>query len=268
MRIAESANGQMTTPAPALMLEPALGGCRLDARCQRAKLDAMQSDEDCARMLETRKSSEPTRSDLERRGLSRDFMQTRRQPLEPKRVDSRTEEFEGDMQIGARNPSDTVARALDRVAHRTDCVLDLLVHPNRDERAHWLQVVRRKVLVGTLSWAVFRPISHRTSRSASEPLLFALRAFAFLSAGRRTNQRESACSTSGNLSLPKNIEPSTNIVGDPNPPRAISSSVFSRSLALYSSEVILVKNSFSSRPTSRTISRSTSSLLISRSSPQ
>src|SRR6267142_1263875 len=103
----------MSVPAPILVLEPILGARSLDARSQRAKLDAMQSDEDCARMLEIWKCAEASRRDLERRGLSRHVMQSRRQPLETKRVDSRTEVLEGDMQICARDPSDTVARALD-----------------------------------------------------------------------------------------------------------------------------------------------------------
>src|SRR5258708_7858645 len=103
----------MTVPASILVLEAVLGACSLDARSQRAELDAMQSDEDCARMLEVWKCAEASRGDLERRGLLCDFMQARGQALETKRVDRRTEVLEGDMQICARDPSDTVARALD-----------------------------------------------------------------------------------------------------------------------------------------------------------
>src|ERR1700687_1135648 len=181
MRIADPAYCEMPVPAAILVLESAFCGRGLDPRGQRAQLDAMQPDEDCARMFKAWKCAEATRRDLEGRGLSRDFMQTRGAPLETKRVDSRTEELESDMQIRAPHPSDTVARAFDRLAHRGDRVLDLLAHPNSDERAQRLQVVGRKVFVGMLSRAVFRPMSHLTL-SLCGHLLFALRTSAFRSA--------------------------------------------------------------------------------------
>jgi len=89
-------------------------------------------------MFEVWKSANAARRDFERRGLHRDFMKSRGEALETKWIDRRTKEFQGDMQICARDPSDTVARALDCVAHRGDRVLDPPVHPNRDERAQRL----------------------------------------------------------------------------------------------------------------------------------
>src|SRR3982074_2302041 len=84
MRIADPGDGQMTIPAAALVLEPALDRRSLDARGQRSELNAMQSDNDCTRMLEIRKCAQATRCDLERRGFRRDFVQPRGEALETK----------------------------------------------------------------------------------------------------------------------------------------------------------------------------------------
>ena len=76
-------------------------------------------------------------------------------------------------------------------------------------------------------------------------------------------------SINGMRSLPKYMSsPSRNIVGEPKPPRSISSSVLARSRSLYGCEAILAKNASASMPQAVTMGRNTSSCEMSCKSPQ
>src|SRR5260370_13161180 len=157
------------------------------------------------------------------------------------------------MQICGAHPTDATSDLPQRLDESRDCVFNLGTHPERHERANFVGQLGQ----ASLRFSSTQPLQiRRAGRDLRHGIL------------RVAQELANAWSTRIKRSLPKNILPSTKMVGEPKPPRSISSSVFCLSLSLYSCEAIFAKYSFSSRPAARTISRSTSSLLISRSSPQ
>ena len=64
------------------------------------------------------------------------------------------------MQIRARDPSNTVARMLQLINRFRDGVLDLIAHPDRDERAHTLGLARPEFVAQISSCLTFSPMRH------------------------------------------------------------------------------------------------------------
>src|SRR5208283_1599092 len=153
----------MPAPAPLLALESIISRDRLQARGQRgkrARFHVMQSHPNRARMLKPGERADAGRGDLEWRRPGRELMKPGSEPLQSMRIHCRSEKLERDMQICPRHPSDAVAwmlQLVDRLRHR---LLDLLVHPDRDERAHSPGFAIHEVVVDKRSRLTFRPMRH------------------------------------------------------------------------------------------------------------